>query len=517
VNKLNFLLVLILAVFLFTRIYQLTQNPPSLYWDEASIGYNAYSIIQAGQDEWGKALPVNFRAFGEFKLPVFIYTVALFEKIFGLNDWALRLPAVLFSLGTVILTFLLGEKFTKSRLIGVLSAFVLVTLPWFFLISRVGYEANAGLMFYLLGILLFLNASKKSLFLLLSVISFIASSYSYNSFRVLVPVTLVALIVYLLNSTKINVRRPAIYIAIISVIIYIVSLVPIVRLFSNPNNINRFQTIGIFSGRISGEESLLIFTKNYFSHFSPSFLFINGDINLRSAQGGFGQIYWLQLPFILSGLYFILKSKNAVGYLILLFTLIAPIPAAITRESPHALRAISAVPFISILTAVGVKFAADIVKNKQIVYLIFTSVTSAFFVFYFYQFIIVYPVKSSPEWQYGYKRLFLDYGGKFNTFDHVIISDYLAQPYIFYLYYQKIDPKTLRNNISYNSVDKWGFSMVNNINNLVFTSIKQQNLPKGRLLIFASPQEKIDKSFSQETIKNLDGSSAFYVYEINNK
>ena len=69
---------LIIALFLFTRLYKITQTPPSLYWDETSIGYNAYSITQGLKDEWGKMLPVNFRAFGEFKLPVYIYTTAIF-------------------------------------------------------------------------------------------------------------------------------------------------------------------------------------------------------------------------------------------------------------------------------------------------------------------------------------------------------------------------------------------------------------------------------------------------------
>ena len=43
-----FLLIILLAAFL--RFYQLGQNPPSLDWDEASLGYNSYSLLRTGKD-----------------------------------------------------------------------------------------------------------------------------------------------------------------------------------------------------------------------------------------------------------------------------------------------------------------------------------------------------------------------------------------------------------------------------------------------------------------------------------
>ena len=104
------LLGLIIFIFLLTRLYRISDIPPSLYWDEASIGYNGYSISKTLKDEWGDFLPIHFRAFGEFKLPVYIYSVVPFIKIFGLNALSVRLPAVLFSLGVVIITFFLTKK-----------------------------------------------------------------------------------------------------------------------------------------------------------------------------------------------------------------------------------------------------------------------------------------------------------------------------------------------------------------------------------------------------------------------
>jgi len=172
------LFVLICLLFLFTRLYKISEIPPSVYWDEASIGYNAYSVLKTGKDEWGEFLPIHFRAFGEFKLPVYIYSVILFVQIFGLNEFSVRIPAVLFSLGSIILTYLLAKKLSSSEAVGLFSATLMTISPWFFIFSRTGFEVTAGLMFYLLGILLFLHKLNGKFFLL----SVISCSYVFLSF-----------------------------------------------------------------------------------------------------------------------------------------------------------------------------------------------------------------------------------------------------------------------------------------------------------------------------------------------
>jgi hypothetical protein len=76
-------LLFIIILFFVSRLYRISNIPPSVYWDEASIGYNAYSVSVDGKDEWGSFLPLHFRAFGEFKLPVYIYSVVPFVSLLG--------------------------------------------------------------------------------------------------------------------------------------------------------------------------------------------------------------------------------------------------------------------------------------------------------------------------------------------------------------------------------------------------------------------------------------------------
>ena len=109
-NKQLFLiLVLIIAAFL--RFFQLGGNPPSLTWDEAAWGYNAYTIGLDGKDEFGKFLPYQYlESFGDFKPPVYAYLDIIPVKIFGLNEFAVRFPSALFGVLTVLVTYFLTKK-----------------------------------------------------------------------------------------------------------------------------------------------------------------------------------------------------------------------------------------------------------------------------------------------------------------------------------------------------------------------------------------------------------------------
>ena len=110
INKIILLFIILLALFL--SVYKLSKVPPSLYWDEASLGYNAYSILLTARDEYGKFLPLtNFAAFGDYKPPGYIYAAVPSIAIFGLNEFSVRFPSAFFGVLTVILVYLISRKF----------------------------------------------------------------------------------------------------------------------------------------------------------------------------------------------------------------------------------------------------------------------------------------------------------------------------------------------------------------------------------------------------------------------
>src|SRR3989338_5000574 len=133
--KLNFgytllLFVLILASFLY--FYKLGEIPNSLSDDEATVGYNAYSILTTGRDEFGKSFPIAFRFFGAYTPPLYVYLVVPVIKLFGLSVASLRFPSGLGTIVGILIVYWFIKKlgFFKSSLAGLMGAFIFAVSPW---------------------------------------------------------------------------------------------------------------------------------------------------------------------------------------------------------------------------------------------------------------------------------------------------------------------------------------------------------------------------------------------------
>src|ERR1700740_2490700 len=100
-----FLLIFFIGSFL--RFYQLGSVPGSMDWDEVSFGYNAYSVLHTGKDEYNVIYPLLFRAFGEYKQPVYAYLDVVSIDLFGLTAFAVRSPSAFFGSISIIFVYLL--------------------------------------------------------------------------------------------------------------------------------------------------------------------------------------------------------------------------------------------------------------------------------------------------------------------------------------------------------------------------------------------------------------------------
>ena len=208
--------------------------------------------------------------------------------------------------------------------------------------------------------------------------------------------------------------------------------------------------------------SKLDFVKNYVSHFSPNFLFLKGDSNPRSQIPGHGQLYFIDIPFLLLGLIAVFRNKKILYYLPLALILIAPIPAALTKESPHALRSLLAAPGYAMLAALGVDYLGRNIKKYSTVITIIAVVGYCLsFEMYGSDFFTKYSVETASDWQYQYKEIF-------SSQKSGVVTDKYAQPYIFALYYLKYPPQKFRDEVKLNPVDQWGFSKVASFNGFQF-------------------------------------------------
>jgi hypothetical protein len=141
----------------------------------------------------------------------------------------------------------------------------------------------------------------------------------------------------------------------------------------------------------------------------------------------------------------------------------------LTRESPHALRAITMLPSFALISGFGLEYIIENYKRySEAVLLVTVALFLVFFGLYLMKFFTNYSELSSSEWQYEYKEIFEQYQRSKNNNQTQVISDKYGQPYIFALYYLKYLPEDFRRTVKYNPPDKWGFSTVESFNGLLF-------------------------------------------------
>src|SRR3989344_6642029 len=101
------ILFLIIVLAFLLRLWQLGNIPPSPDWDEVALGYDAYSIIQTGKDEFGKFLPVVLRSFDDYKPALYAYLIIPAIFLFGLTTFAVRFPSAVFGVISVVAVYYL--------------------------------------------------------------------------------------------------------------------------------------------------------------------------------------------------------------------------------------------------------------------------------------------------------------------------------------------------------------------------------------------------------------------------
>jgi 4-amino-4-deoxy-L-arabinose transferase-like glycosyltransferase len=463
------ILILILCLSFFLRFYQININPPSLDWDEASLGYNAYSILKTGADEYGNKLPLSIRSFDDYKPPIYAYLAVPTVAIFGLNEVGTRLPsATLGFLSVIVMYILVKEIFgnfdkEKKEKIGLLAASMFGVSPWALQFSRAAFEGNVGLFFFLLGFLLFLSALKRPKLILLSAVSFVFSMYSYHSFRLITPVFLLACFIFYFKEILTNKKYYLVAFGLAVLLAMPIaasffgsggssSRLSMVSIFSDPNALGNSvkeleyaKSHGDLIGTLVRNRRVvysLLTAKSYFDHWNPDFLFFHGDGGRQHHAVDMGMLYLWDLPFILMGIYGLLKYRTKKILLLLVMFLVAPLPSAVATGSPHPVRAIAMSGAFSIFSAAGVFFLffnGNRVKRK-ILLIIVSLLFVVNFTYYLHQYYVDTPVIYGDFWQYGNKQAVAKAKSLEAKYSRIIFTYKYDQPYIYYLFYNRIDP-----------------------------------------------------------------------------
>src|SRR3989344_672050 len=183
-------LVMSLTLGAFLRIWWLDKAPPAVNWDEASYGYNAFSLWQTGKDEYGSPLPTSIRSFDDFKPPLYAYATAPVVGLWGLNEFDSRLVAAVSGMLTILLIFVWATRLTGNLTVGLLAAAILATAPWAVHFSRLAFEAVLALPLLIGSWIYLLKAEKRPKYFLAAMGLAVVSFFAYNSHKVYLPLVL---------------------------------------------------------------------------------------------------------------------------------------------------------------------------------------------------------------------------------------------------------------------------------------------------------------------------------------
>ena len=131
----------ILLVAAILRLAWLGTIPAGLSHDEVVKGYDAWSVLHTGRDQYSQRFPPVFRGLGDYREGMLPYLIVFSEAVFGLSDWAVRLPTALAGIALVGVIVLLGRELFGAQA-GLLAGLFLACSPWHVQVSRLAFRAG---------------------------------------------------------------------------------------------------------------------------------------------------------------------------------------------------------------------------------------------------------------------------------------------------------------------------------------------------------------------------------------
>jgi len=348
-NSYKIILGLILLLGLLIRVIGITDPGTGFYVDEASLGYNAKSILETGRDEYGQSFPLVFRSFGDYKPPLFVYTSIPLVSWLG-EVAGVRLTSAILGVMTIWLVAEVARKLFGDRE-GLLAGVVIATLPWHVNLSRHGIEAVLATAMLSAALLLLVDKRYRSGLLMLAF-----STLAYHSTRYISP--LLALIVLTnLWLNKKGLKRGRVAWGLVGIVwvgVLMINLQP----FAN------IRALGVQQAFLA--RNLIA---AYVSYFSPRMLIL-GDWQVRNNIYGVSNMWLGVILAFYVGIWRVTrlkKNRNDLGiWLLGAILILSPIPASAAIDPFHAIRSLTMVVPISILAGIGGVWLIDQIKRKYL-------------------------------------------------------------------------------------------------------------------------------------------------------
>lgn len=410
-----FLVVILIAVVL--RFYQLDKIPPGLIIDEASEGYNAFSILHTGRDRYGQSLPILFRSFGSFQAPLYTYLSVVPIYLWGNSIFSIHFVSALSGVVLVIITFILFANVKKRREIGLSAsaAFLVAVSPWAVFFSRIGTEASLGVTLFALSLLIFyLSLSRFWLFPLAS-FALGLSTHAYYSERLISILFLIGFILLFRKSLLLKKKF-----LILGIILFTLTQIPHLIIANSGALTRRLNQVEYFSNQFfqSNSGSLRFvplgrplfvireFLSQYLAYFSPKNLFFDPDPQAARSMPDLSVFYsWMIIPFIFGLRSLVINRLSTISKMIILLVILAPIPASLTRDPFSSIRSIDFLWGVTMIIALGVNYLLNFFSSIKFKALILITIASLSFIQLYLSYFVLLKYERSENYGFSYLEL----------------------------------------------------------------------------------------------------------------
>lgn len=525
------------------RLYQFGNIPEGFHADEAAFGYNTYSLIKTGRDEYGKQLPLVLKSFSDDKAAGYSYLSIPSVFLFGLTQFAVRLPSAIVGIIGIFVFYGIAQLLTGDKSISTITAILIGVSAPSITLSRVQSEPLIGV-YTLAGsflLMLLWRKTENKIWFIFSMLLALASIVIHTVPRMIIPVVAIIAISYDLYR-KYYRRLP--YLVVGSVILLVaitgISINGSSRFSSlqsvSSSGITQMITDTMMGSGIMGVPPLIArffmnkpyafirsCLQNYFNYFNPNFLFLQANQPLRERIPFIGMFYLLDLPLFIWGLYDCIKRNRRWMVLPVLVILFVPAISAFTsEESPNIHRFYMAVPFALIIIASGISSLINYSKTKRNIHIVLGAVLLLYIsqiIGYAYGLFVLQPTFEPYYRDYPYKRLVLELAKVHTKYKTVIFSKAYSDPYIHYLFHNTIDPKEYQLSGSLGTKDYGTFQ------NYIFTpgdcpfdwskfdTYKDPNNPNAVLFVQAGNCEGKLNAKLIDTVSWKNGLTAFQLVE----
>lgn len=443
-------LTILFIIGIIVRVVAFTSAPPGLNQDEASIGYDAYSILHYGIDRNGSFLPIHLIAWGSGQNALYAYLSMPFIYLLGLNPFSIRIVSVLAGIVTLFLFYAIAKRLFNNNRASIIAVFIVVICPWHIMMSRWALESNLFPTIVLLAVYFVVKSLDRPNWLFAYSVTMAISLYAYGTAYFFAPLFVISVYVLLAVRKIVSIRA-----ILLNGLTFTVVSMPILLFIL----INRYSF-----GAIEALFTIPKLTKPRFEQTSTAFqsdlwassihnfkqflhiIVTQNDGLIWNAIPPFGYMYPIALPFILIGLvtmFGALTNKlNTAKAIVALWFIVAALMAFITDVNINRINIV----FYPILffTVAGLLW---LLKNDKWIGRGAVAAFAIFFLLFSANYYTRFPDKISAAFYESFGEA-INYASE-ETEGKVYITDRVNMPYIYVLTYEKISPHAFLDSVKY--------------------------------------------------------------------